>query len=72
MKEILLYATELPLTDKVSRCPKCGQKGSLQTKRVTNRSGKAYAYYYYAHYDPQKKIKWCYVGRERPRPSKVS
>lgn len=66
MSEILSYATELTLTDMGAKCPKCGRKGSLQTKKVKNRSGKTYTYYYYAHYNPQKKIKWCYVGKERP------
>jgi hypothetical protein len=45
------------------RCPKCGLKGSLQTKVIPS-NNRNYTYPYFAHYDSKKKgNKWCYISR---------
>jgi hypothetical protein len=46
-------------------CPKCGNKGSLQPKKV-----KDVVYWRIAHYRGLKgktrQVKWCYIGKELP------
>lgn len=64
MQEILSYAVDVTPARGWSVCPKCGRRGSLQTKIITNRLGKSYPYHYYAHYEGGK-VKWCYVGAAR-------
>ena len=40
---------------KVLRCPKCGKRGSLHRRWITNgRTSKKYYAYYVAHYNPAK------------------
>ena len=45
-----------------SICPKCGKPGSYQPK-----SDKGHTYWYFAHSEPLGKLRWCYVGKKRPK-----
>lgn len=64
MVEILSNAKDLSPSSGVDKCPKCGDRGSVQNKTVRNRMGKSYVYQYYAHYKGGK-IRWCYIGGPR-------
>ncbi len=67
MQEILSYAVDISPFKGRRLCPKCGRKGSVQTKIVRNRTGKSYPYLYYAHYT-NGKTTWCYLGSpKRPQ-----
>ncbi len=61
MKEILSYAIDVSPLKGSNVCPRCGKRGSIQTKIVRNRTGKSYPFLYFAHY-AKGKINWCYVG----------
>lgn len=61
MKEALSYAVDLSPLKGTRVCPKCGKKGSVQTKMVRNSTGKSYPFLYFAHY-AKGKIDWCYLG----------
>lgn len=56
-------------------CPRCGEKGSLQSKMVKNHQDKSYYYYYFAHYSgligKTSKVRRCYIGK-RNLPTEVS
>ncbi len=64
MREILSYAVDVSPFKGRHICPKCGRKGSVQTKIVRNRSGRSYPFLYFAHY-AKGKISWCYLGPPR-------
>ena len=44
------------------KCPRCGKRGSYQPKSV-----KGHTYWYFAHSEPLGKLRWCYVGKKRPK-----
>ena len=50
-------------------CPRCGLRGSLQTKMVLNHQKRPYYYPYFEHYAERNgkttKISWCYIGKKR-------
>lgn len=61
MREILSYGVDVSPFKGRHVCPKCGRKGSVQTKIVKNRGGNSYPYLYFAHYT-KGRISWCYLG----------
>ena len=61
MKEILSDSVDVSPFKGRNLCPKCGKKGSIQTKIVRNRMGKSYPFLYFAHY-VNGKTSWCYLG----------
>ncbi len=61
MHEILSYAVDVSPFKGRRICPKCGKKGSVQTKMVRNSTGRSYPFLYFAHY-ARGKINWCYLG----------
>ena len=61
MREILSSALDVSPLRGRHVCPKCGRKGSLQTKIVKNKTGKSYPFLYFAHYT-RGKVRWCYLG----------
>jgi len=66
MREILSYAKDISPRRGGNKCPKCGERGSIQNKAIRNRLGKIYVYRYFAHYD-EGRTRWCYLGRPRPQ-----
>lgn len=64
MQEILSYAVDISPFKGRHLCPKCGRKGSVQTKIVRSRTGKSYPFLYFAHY-AKGKTSWCYLGPPR-------
>lgn len=69
MQEILSHAVDVSPSRGGVFCPKCGKRGSLQTKIIKNRHGKSYPYLYFAHYSGGK-VNWCYLGAPRcPKPA---
>ncbi len=64
MQDILSYAVDMSPFKGRHVCPKCGRKGSVQTKMVRNSSGRSYPFLYFAHY-LRGKISWCYLGSPR-------
>lgn len=64
MREILSYAVDVSPFRGRHVCPKCGRRGSLQTKIVKNKAGKSYPFLYFAHY-AKGKVSWCYLGSPR-------
>ncbi len=61
MQEILSYAIDVSPFKGRHICPKCGRRGSVQTKMVKNKSGRSYPFLYFAHY-ARGRISWCYLG----------
>jgi len=55
---------------RVVKCPKCGELGSLQPKKI-----KHGVYWRVGHYlglkGKTRKIKWCYIGKEIPESIKT-
>ncbi len=50
---------------RVVKCPKCGELGSLQPKKIKHN-----IYWRVGHYigleGKTRKVKWCYIGKELP------
>ncbi len=64
MKEALSNAVDISPLNGMRLCPKCGRKGSVQTKIVRNSTGRSYPFLYFAHYS-KGKLDWCYLGPPR-------
>lgn len=55
---------DLPKPSEKKECPKCGELGYLYQKEIVSK-GKSYYYWYFAH-EREKKVRWCYIGKEKP------